>query len=118
VSQEVLGSGDVAFDDEPTRLDLRNQQGRWLSVNKWGRLAPSFDGLDPAARHALQDRLLDRLGVVQRELEDLGLQPFVCYGTLLGAVRAGDLIPHDDDADLGYLSRHEPPADVVRGTSS
>nr|WP_275585577.1 methyltransferase domain-containing protein [Blastococcus saxobsidens] len=50
---------------------------------------------------------------MQAELEALGVEPFICYGTLLGAVRDGDLIPHDDDADLGYLSRHEDPADVV-----
>ncbi|RBY77778.1 class I SAM-dependent methyltransferase [Geodermatophilus sp. TF02-6] len=114
LSRRVLGSGEATFGGTSARLDLRNHQGRWLSVNKWSRLAPSFDGLDAAARHALQDRLLDRLGAVQDVLEDLGLRPFVCYGTLLGAVREGDLIAHDDDADLGYLSSHEHPADVVR----
>ncbi|SFO94566.1 LicD family protein [Geodermatophilus dictyosporus] len=112
--KDVLASAEVAFSPEPARVDLRDGSGRWLSVNKWGRLAPSFDGLDPVRRRALQDRLLDRLDAVRRVLEEAGLQPFVCYGTLLGAVRDGDLIPHDDDADLGYLSRQEHPADVVR----
>ncbi|MGY1663988.1 methyltransferase domain-containing protein [Geodermatophilus sp. SYSU D00705] len=114
VSKQVLARADVDFGGGPGRLTLRDEQGRWLSVNKWGRLAPSFDGLKPAARRTLQDRLLDHLATVQHELEDLGLQPFVCYGTLLGAVRDADLIPHDDDADLGYLSRLDNPADVVR----
>ncbi len=114
VSQDVLASGEVAFGPHPARLDLRDGRRRWCSVNKWGRLAPGFDGLDPADRLALQDRLLDRLDAVRDVLEEIGLQPFVCYGTLLGAVRDGDLIPHDDDADLGYLSRHGHPADVVR----
>ncbi len=121
VSKQVLASADVGFhdadadaDDGDSRLDLRDDRGRWLSVNKWGRLAPSFDGLELAVRQALQDRLLDRLGIVQEELERFGLQPFVCYGTLLGGVRDGDLIPHDDDADLAYLSRHQDPAAVVR----
>ncbi|RBY91740.1 class I SAM-dependent methyltransferase [Blastococcus sp. TBT05-19] len=108
-----LGTAEVAFGSSDDPLDLRDAAGRWLSVNKWGRLAPSFDGLDPAAAVALQDRLLDRLAQLQAELESLGIEPFVCYGTLLGAVRDGDLIPHDDDADLAYLSRHENPADVV-----
>jgi SAM-dependent methyltransferase len=110
----VLASGEARFGDDPARLDLRDGRQRWLSVNKWGRLAPSFDGVDPEARRALQDRLLDRLDAVRGVLEEAGLRPFVCYGTLLGAVRDGDLIPHDDDADLGYLSRHTHPADVVR----
>lgn len=114
VSKEVLGAAEVAFDEGTARLDLRDDRGRWLSINKWGRLAPSFDGLDPAAREALQDRLLERLLIVRKELERLGLRPFVCYGTLLGGVRDGDLIPHDDDADLAYLSGHRHPADVVR----
>ncbi|MGY1700669.1 methyltransferase domain-containing protein [Geodermatophilus sp. SYSU D00766] len=112
--KDVLASGETRFGTDPARLDLRDGQRRWLSVNKWGRLAPGFDGIDPAARRALQDRLLDRLDAVRGVLEEAGLQPFVCYGTLLGAVRDGDLIPHDDDADLAYVSRHDHPADVVR----
>ncbi|MGY1747104.1 methyltransferase domain-containing protein [Blastococcus sp. SYSU D00695] len=114
VSKDVLAAGEVVLDGSAGRLDLRDDRGRWLSINKWGRLAPSFDGLEAAAREALQDRLLDGLRVVQEELEAFGLRPFVCYGTLLGGVRDGDLIPHDDDADLAYLSEHRHPADVVR----
>jgi SAM-dependent methyltransferase len=113
-SKEELGRTTATFGEGATPLDLRDGHGRWLSVNKWGRLAPSFDGLRPAEAAALQDRLLDRLARVQADLEELGLRPFVVYGTLLGAVRDGDLIPHDDDADLGYVSAHEHPADVLR----
>jgi SAM-dependent methyltransferase len=42
------------------------------------------------------------------------VQPFPAYGTLLGAVRGGTLIGHDSDADLGYVSEHTHPVDVVR----
>ena len=38
-----------------------------------------------------------------------GVEPFLAYGTLLGAVRDGRLIGHDSDADLGYVSRAHPP---------
>ena len=113
-TKEELGRTTVTFGSGDAPLDLRDGHGRWLSVNKWGRLAPSFDGLRPGQTVALQDRLLDRLARVQEDLEELGLEPFVVYGTLLGAVRDGDLIPHDDDADLGYVSAHEHPADVLR----
>lgn len=36
-------------------------------------------------------------------LEDCGVQPMLCYGTLLGAVREGRLLAHDDDVDLLYF---------------
>ena len=46
-------------------------------------------------------------------LSEAGLEPFLCYGTLLGAVRDGRLIGHDDDADLatsaGTTTRSTPP---------
>lgn len=34
-----------------------------------------------------------------------GFQLAACYGTLLGAVREGDLIGHDDDVDMMFLSK-------------
>ena len=43
-----------------------------------------------------------------------GVEAFPAYGTLLGAVREQDLIGHDNDADLGYVSRHTHPLDVIR----
>jgi SAM-dependent methyltransferase len=110
VSGDPLGHADVAFTESSTRLDLRDERGRWLSVNKWGRLAPSFDGMD--ARD-VQARLLCRMDALIDDLRAAGVDPFVCYGTLLGLVRDGRLIPHDDDADLAYLSSHDHPADVA-----
>jgi SAM-dependent methyltransferase len=110
VSGSPLGSADVVFPGSPDRLDLRDARGRWLSVNKWGRLAPSFDGMDARPVH---ERLLRRMDGLLEDLRAAGVDPFVCYGTLLGLVRDGRLIPHDDDADLAYLSAHEHPADVA-----
>ncbi len=43
-----------------------------------------------------------------------GVEAFPAYGTLLGAHRDGALIGHDSDADLGYVSSHTHPADVIR----
>jgi hypothetical protein len=42
------------------------------------------------------------------------VEAFPAYGTLLGAVREQDLIGHDNDVDLGYVSRHTHPLDVIR----
>ncbi len=36
------------------------------------------------------------------------------YGTLLGAVRNGRLIGHDNDIDLSYVGRETTPVDVLR----
>ena len=40
--------------------------------------------------------------------------PTSAYGTLLGAVRNGELIGHDNDIDIAYVSEHPHPVDVVR----
>lgn len=37
------------------------------------------------------------------ELESIGYDAFINSGTLLGAVRDGNFIPHDDDVDFGIL---------------
>ena len=36
--------------------------------------------------------------------EECGVYAYICYGTLLGAVRNNDVIPHDNDYDIAYLS--------------
>ena len=45
---------------------------------------------------------------------DAGIEAFLAYGTLLGAVREGKVIGNDSDADLGYVSHHTHPVDVIR----
>ncbi|MGV3568960.1 MAG: class I SAM-dependent methyltransferase [Ramlibacter sp.] len=50
---------------------------------------------------------------VAREIrEKFSLNLFPTYGTMLGAVREGDFIGHDNDFDTTYISRHSEPEEV------
>lgn len=48
----------------------------------------------------------------QELIEKFGYEPFVAYGTLLGAIRQGDFLNHDNDVDLVYISKHTDPVQV------
>ena len=103
-AQEVRLGGDGRF-------AVVDDAGRDLVVNKWGRLGRALGDSDPGVTARLLDHAGDVTAVLEREL---GLEPFVTGGTLLGAVREGRLLGHDDDVDLGYLSAHTDPFEVAR----
>ncbi|EGZ06146.1 hypothetical protein PHYSODRAFT_416625, partial [Phytophthora sojae] len=51
---------------------------------------------------------------VYAELDRAGGEPALVFGTLLGAVRDGGIIPFTEDADIGYQVQDEPMAIVRR----
>ena len=69
-----------------------------------------FDTRD--AEHS--EPLLDSTEQVLAALHEAGVDAFPAYGTLLGAIREQNFIGHDNDVDLGYVSRHTHPLDVIR----
>jgi SAM-dependent methyltransferase len=109
-------TGTVAYDEEvrlgtgSDRIAVVNDRGLPLGIDKSLRLAQTFD--TRSAEHVAP--LLDSIEEVLAALRKAGIDAFPAYGTLLGAVRGGKLIGHDSDADLGYVSEHSHPVDVVR----
>jgi hypothetical protein len=108
--QQVYAEGEVAFDDRPGRVSVRDRSGNPLMVNKVGTLSRAFDAVGSGVRQEILE------GSV-RILDDLrgpgAVDAYLNYGALLGALRTGEMIGHDCDVDLCYLSRHQEPVDVI-----
>lgn len=109
VSARVLFDEEIRLGEGTQRIAVVNDRGLPLGIDKSLRLAQTFE-----TRSAEQVApLLDSIEEVLGALKKAGVDAFPVYGTLLGAVRGGKLIGHDSDADLGYVSEHTYPVDVV-----
>jgi len=101
----------VGFGTKTDPIRLVDGDGHAVAVDKAGHLQRMFAGTDPA----LTDAVLDAVQEVLRDLrEHCGLDAFLAFGCLLGAVRDGHIIGHDCDADVSYLSRQTHPFDIIR----
>jgi SAM-dependent methyltransferase len=111
VGGRSLFSSEVRFGTASERIKLVDQDGNPLSIDKSGRLQRTFSNTQESSRALIVD-------AVDRVLHDLrevcGLDAFLAYGCLLGAVRDGHMIGHDSDADVSYLSRYTHPFDIIR----
>jgi hypothetical protein len=109
-SDEIAARAICSFGSGDGPVDLTDDNGRPLSLSKWGRLNQSFADLEPSLLEWYLDRADDVLTVLR---DDRGLPSFLAYGSLLGAVRSGHLIGHDMDIDLAYVSEATTPADAM-----
>ncbi|MQW75696.1 class I SAM-dependent methyltransferase [Nocardioides sp. dk4132] len=94
-------------------LEVRivDSDGHALILDKWGQLIRPLS----SESGSVIDELMDHTARLLEDLQEkAGVPAFICYGTLLGAVRNGRLIGHDNDIDVAYLSEHPTPVDVVR----
>lgn len=107
----LIARADVAADIEPDSGALRfvDGDGNPVVLNKWGHRSTTFAD----APAAMVTSLLRHTRQVIAQITEFGLKPWLMGGTLLGAVRTGELLPHDDDADLGYVSAHTNPVDAA-----
>jgi hypothetical protein len=110
VSGTVLYAETTQLGSKDRVIAVVDGEGRPLGIDKSDRLARTFDTRDDAHTRPL----LDAAEQVLDALAEAGVDAFPAYGTLLGAVREGTFIGHDSDVDLGYVSRHTHPLDVVR----
>ncbi|MDQ3288186.1 MAG: LicD family protein [Pseudomonadota bacterium] len=93
-----------------------NQLARVLGL---GMFMLTRHGLRPAGvLRTDPQRFLAHTQAVLDALSRMGRDPVLAYGTLLGAVRDGDFIAHDDDIDLLYRSRATSKAAVEAELSS
>jgi SAM-dependent methyltransferase len=110
VSGAVLHDADHAFGTATGRVAVVGRTGAPIGLDKSGRMSATFD----VRSDSEVAPLLDAIGTVLDVLRGAGVEPFLAYGTLLGAVREQAFLGHDSDADLAYVSAADRPVDVVR----
>ncbi len=110
VSGRVLYDQEQAFGTAATRIEIVGRSGAPISLDKSNRISPTFD----TRSRADVLPLLTAISTVLEAIASAGIDAFLAYGTLLGAVREQKFLGHDSDADLAYVSAHSHPADVVR----
>ncbi|CAN5526669.1 hypothetical protein BH11ACT8_BH11ACT8_27670 [soil metagenome] len=106
----VLATARLAFGASTQPVLLEDAAGHPLAIDRTARLVRTFEARDAGQLGAL----MDALEAVLEALARGGVDAFPAYGTLLGAVRSGTVLGHDNDVDVGYVSRHTQPVDVVR----
>jgi len=106
----VFFDADVELGSGEGRIEIVDGDGNPLSVDKVGHLTRSFAATDESVRH----EIIEGTHRALRDLrESCGVEAYLNYGALLGAIRDGAMIAHDSDTDVCYLSRHESPADII-----
>ena len=70
----------------------------------------TFELVGEEGRQIIYEELSQLLNWLNNEF---GVNAFISSGTLLGIIRDGELIAHDDDVDICYISNHSEPEDIL-----
>jgi SAM-dependent methyltransferase len=106
---EVLLDEPVQFGSSTETISITDREGRPLAVDKFGGLVRMF----AQTERATAEHLAQEAARLARDVADFGVPAYLAFGSLLGAVRNGQIIGHDTDIDLAYLSRFRHPADIA-----
>lgn len=111
VDDEEVFREELTFGTGEGRVELVDRFGNPVIIDKWGLTQRIFEtrreGGAVEAMTAMAERVL---GVMR---ESCGIEGWISFGTLLGAARSGQVIGHDSDIDLCFLSEKQTPAEMA-----
>jgi SAM-dependent methyltransferase len=109
-TRQALFQDALTLGDGQGVVEVVDDDGRPLVVAKNNRMTRAmFDhATDDERRH-----VVDTIVAALEFLDERGHGAFLAFGNLLGAVRDGRLIGHDNDADIAYLASGSHPVDVM-----
>lgn len=105
----IVFAEEVTFGSGTGPVSVTSAEGVPLAIDKGGFLTPMFGDRDEAQIQSL----LDGCQTALAQFAEMKVPAFLAFGCLLGAVREGRLIGHDNDADLIYLAAATHPVDVI-----
>lgn len=108
--ERTYDAGEVRFGQRTERVAIVDKAGIPIVIDKWGIIQRPFTHRGSEVIDFMTEQALDLVRLVDAEC---GVQLWMAFGTLLGAVRDGGAIGHDSDMDLGYLSDLETPAQMI-----
>lgn len=103
--------GRVRFGEGREPIRLVDAEDRPVVIDKWGIVQRPFSSRGQEVTRALGEATAQVMAILR---EDVGLEAWLAFGTLLGAARGGGAIGHDSDSDLLYLSEKTTPAEINR----
>jgi hypothetical protein len=108
----------LAFEGSQDKAAMQDSIDTILRQTLGSGHALTQHGINQTLSGKFNDARLTRVGeIISQFYEDLkancGVECFITSGTLLGIVRSGKIIPHDDDFDLAYVSKFETNAEIL-----